>query len=114
MTDQLVKQDANGNDGCLMKGKPKKSPREKDLTSRYLPAAWTKIASNRANASPREQGSRAGAIEPTANTRSEEQSGIDIDNLPLGEVTQVYSRYSEVLCEEKTFLCVAQDTLSNQ
>lgn len=48
----------------------------------------------------------------TALMRAQEQSGADIERLPIGEVIQVFSLYSEVQHEGTTYLCVVRKTLS--
>ena len=96
-----------------MKGKPKKSPREKDMTSRYLAGGMDedRIESGRAvHARNKEPSRRTRADRPDAG--GEEQSGVDIESLPLGEVLQVYSPFSEVGTAASTFLCVVRKTLT--
>jgi ribosome biogenesis GTPase len=48
----------------------------------------------------------------TAMMRAQEQSGADVDQLPVGEVIQVFSLFSEVEHEGATYLCVMRKTLS--
>jgi len=43
--------------------------------------------------------------------RAEEESGADIQTLPIGQVVQVHSIYSDVEHEGKTYLCVVRKTL---
>jgi ribosome biogenesis GTPase len=97
-----------------MKGKPKKSPREKDLTSRYF--------SGNLDEDRVEQGERFGdrsrhfqqrKTEKTAILRAAEESvGGDIDALPVGDVIRVYSLFCEVESAGRTWFCVVRRTLT--
>ncbi len=97
-----------------MKGKPKKSPREKDLTSRYF--------SGRLDEDRVDQQERFGdksknfqqrKTEKTAILRAAEESvGGDIDLLPVGDVIQVYSLFCEIESAGKVWFCVVRRTLT--
>lgn len=93
-------------------GKPKKGPREKDLTSRYFSGD---LDEDRIEAQerfkPRNKTLEQDKILRTALMRAEEESGADIQTLPIGQVIQVHSLFSEVEFEGKTFLCVVRKTL---
>ncbi|HZZ44317.1 MAG TPA: ribosome small subunit-dependent GTPase A [Tepidisphaeraceae bacterium] len=96
-----------------MPGHPKKSSREKDLTSRYLRGD---LDQDRVNAhqrhTTRSRRDQTAKTLRTAIMRAEEPAQLqDIDSLPLGEVVQVFSLFSEVEHDSKTYLCVARRTL---
>lgn len=96
-----------------MKGKPKKSSREKDLTSRYLSGNFDEDrvdSSERFKA--RNKTLQRDKTARTAAARAEEESGADIDTLPVGEVVQVHSLFCDVRHEGKTYLCVIRRTLT--
>jgi ribosome biogenesis GTPase len=98
-----------------MKGKPKKSAREKDLTSRYLSGA---LDEDRLHAQERfgdkSKNFQKRKTEKTALLRmaEEEIPGGDIDVLPVGEVVQVHSLYSDVEHEGTAYLAVVRRTLT--
>src|SRR5215213_11415656 len=96
-----------------MHGKPKKPPREKDLTTRFLAG---NLDEDRVEQSEqfraRNKTLQQDKILRTALLRAEEESGPDLETLPLGEVVQVFSRYSEVVHDGKTYLCVTRKTLT--
>src|SRR3954463_779191 len=49
----------------------------------------------------------------TAMLRAEEQVDLsDLESLPIGQVTQVYSRFCEAEYLEQTYLCVVRKTLT--
>lgn len=97
-----------------MKGKPKKSPREKDLTARYLSG---NLDEDRVEAQQRFTQRSANAeqdkILRTALMRAavEEATG-DIESLPVGEVIQVHSLFSDVAVGDLLYLAVVRKTLS--
>lgn len=96
---------------------PKKSSREKDLTRRYLAGRLEEDVVEQVerfgNKSKHFQKSK---IARTANLRAgkaaEGEAAINPDTLPLGEVVQVFSLYSEVQHEGSTYLCVLRKTLT--
>ncbi len=93
---------------------PKKSGREKDLTGRYFSGHFDEDA--------HKQGERFGGKSKhyqqnknirTAELRANEAQNVaDIDALPLGEVVQVFSLFSEVQFEGNKFLCVVRKTMA--
>ncbi|MDB5357158.1 MAG: rsgA [Phycisphaerales bacterium] len=96
-----------------MKGKPKKGPREKDLTSRYLSGGLDEDrVDQQQRFSARNKNAEQEKIVRTALLRAEEESGVDVETLPLGEVVQVFSVYSEILHEGAKYLAVVRKTLS--
>ncbi|QOV90471.1 ribosome small subunit-dependent GTPase A [Humisphaera borealis] len=95
-----------------MRGKPKKASREKDFTSRYLTGDFDedRVEQNE-TFSERNKTQQHDRMVKTAALR-EEQSGIDFETLPIGEVIQVFSLFSEVAYQGKTYLCVIRRTLT--
>lgn len=95
-----------------MSRKPKKSPREKDLTGRYLSGGLDEDRVERAQQfTARNKGAQQEKTLRTALLRAEEQSGIDIDALPIGEVIQVHSLFCVVRSAGVTYRCVVRRTL---
>ena len=92
---------------------PKKSSREKNLTSRYMAG---RLGEDELPKHIR-YGGRSGKhhtqnkIIRTAELRATEQATADLDALPLGEVQQVFSQYSEVLHDGVIYLCVIRKTM---
>src|SRR3954471_9609696 len=96
-----------------MRGKPKKSPREKDLTSRYLSGGMDEDRVEQGERfKPRNKTAQREKILRTALLRAEEESGVDLESLPVGEVVQVHSLFSDVKYEGTTYLCVTRKTLT--
>lgn len=94
-----------------MSGKPKKGPREKDLTSRYLSGALDEDRLDSLEAFKPSNKERAqGKLVRTSQLRQEE-SAADTSTLPMGRVIQVFSLYCEVEFEGSTYLCVVRKTL---
>jgi ribosome biogenesis GTPase len=97
-----------------MKGKPKKSNREKDLTSRYNDGELDEDRmesiqrfTNRSKYLQRDKTLK------TSLMRAEAQNDpTDINSLPIGQVTMVYSRYCEVEFEGRSWLCQVRKTLT--
>jgi ribosome biogenesis GTPase len=93
--------------------KRRKGPREKDLTSRYLSGGMDEDRVDRTQRfTGRSKNAEQNKILATAMMRAQEQSGVDIDALPVGEVIQVFSLFSEVEHEGQTYLCVVRKTLN--
>jgi ribosome biogenesis GTPase len=97
-----------------MKGRPKKAPREKDLTSRYLSGGMDDEDRIEQSESfkPRNKSLQQDKILRTALLRAEEESGVDLEALPIGEVIQVHSLFSQVEHEGVMHLCVVRKTLT--
>lgn len=93
----------------------RKGPREKDLTRRYMSGDWDE---DRIDAqqrfSDRNKSAEQNKIEKTALLRAAEQSGAELDrqSLPIGQVIQVHSLFSEVQHETGVRLCVVRKTLA--
>ena len=93
--------------------KRRKGPREKDLTSRYMSGGMDEDRVDKTQRfTGRSKNAEQNKILATALMRAQEQSGADIERLPVGEVIQVFSLYSEVQHEGTTYLCVVRKTLS--
>lgn len=97
-----------------MKGKPKKGPREKDLTGRYMSGD---LDEDRVDSSERFKARnkrlQQDKIVRTTRMRAEEDAAaIDPETLPIGEVVQVFSLFSEVEHEGRTIRCVVRKTLT--
>jgi ribosome biogenesis GTPase len=92
----------------------RRKTRENNLTQRYLDG---EMDSGDLGAQQR-FGSRskdfeAGKILKTALLRAQEQSDLDVQSLPTGDVFQVFSLFSEVRAEDgKLYQCVVRKTLS--
>jgi ribosome biogenesis GTPase len=90
---------------------PKKSPRAKDVTSEYLNGSLDDDRlDNHERFTERSKHGQANKTLKTAQARAAEPN--DIDDLPIGEVTQVFSLFCEVLHAGGSVLCVVRKTLS--
>jgi putative ribosome biogenesis GTPase RsgA len=96
-----------------MSGKPKKGPREKDLTSRYLSGGLDEdqVEDAQEHLKPRNKLREQEKLLRTSAIRAAEESGVDVEALPIGQVIQVYSRYCEVEHDGTIFLCVVRKTV---
>ena len=93
---------------------PKKQGREKDLTGRYLSG---NLDTDEMRSAQRFGGKskhyQQNKTIRTAELRAAEPQAIaDIEALPLGEVVQVFSLFSEVQHEGKKYLCVVRKTMA--
>src|SRR5689334_21178878 len=98
-----------------MKGKPRKSPREKDITSRYLSGGLDEDrVEQQQRFSDRNKHAQANKILRTAAMRVSDDQGAagDVSVLPVGEVVQVYSRFIDVRHDGQTYLCTVRKTLN--
>src|SRR4029079_4481509 len=86
----------------------------KDLTSRYLSGGMDEDrVEQQERFTPRSKNAEQNKILKTAMMRAEEQASIDDpESLPVGEVIQVFSLYSEVEHEGTAYLCVVRKTLT--
>ena len=95
-------------------GRPKKGPREKDLTARYLSGGMDE---DRVDAvqrfGKRSKFHQQNKILRTAELRAEDQAlAGDVETLPVGLVVQVYSLYVEVeAADGRPWLCTVRKTL---
>jgi len=87
-----------------MQGKPKKSPREKDLTSRYFGGGFDedRVDQNE-QFKARNKNLQHDKMTKTAEMRADGAAAADVESLPIGEVVQVFSLFSEVEHEGKVF-----------
>ncbi len=97
-----------------MGGKPKKSPREKDLTSRYLGGGFDEDRIEQEQKfSKRSKFAVQNKLERTAAMRAAEEAFEgDASALPIGEVVQVYSLFCDVESAGQMHLCVVRKTLA--
>src|SRR5687768_15487369 len=92
----------------------RKSTREKDLTSRYLSGGMDEDrVEQQERFTGRSKNAEQNKILKTAMMRAaEEEAAGDVESLPVGEVIQVFSLYSEVEHEGTPYLCVLRKTLT--
>ena len=96
-----------------MKGKPKKNQRQKDLTAKYLAGDIDEDRVDQLQRfSERSKRHQQNKTRRTAARRAQEDSGADIETLPIGQVVTVYSLYVEVEHENTLYLCVVRKTLT--
>jgi len=98
-----------------MKGKPKKGPREKDITSRYLSGGMDedRIEQQQRFTDRSKHAQRDKMMKTTAMREAADgAAAADLDALPVGEVVQVFSLFNEVGHAGTTYLCVVRKTLS--
>src|SRR3954463_7855400 len=96
-------------------GRPRKSPREKDLTSRFLSGGMED--EDRVGAqqrfSSRNKNAQQDKMLKTFLMRAEQEAAAgDVTALPTGEVIQVFSLFCEVEHGGRTYLCVVRKTLT--
>jgi ribosome biogenesis GTPase len=91
-------------------------PRDKSLTDRYNSGALAeepdKDKQERFGA--RSKNAEMDKILRTALLRAEENSDADVNALPVGQVFQVYSLFSEVEYDGRMHLCVVRKTLNRR
>lgn len=93
--------------------KRRQKSRDGNLTGRFLSGELEETdldAQERFGSRSRD--SQAGKMLRTAILRAEEQSDVDVHALPVGQVMQVYSLFSEVETAGKTYQCVVRKTLA--
>ena len=97
-----------------MKGKPKKSPREKDLTARYLAGGMDEDRiEQQERFGDKSKHFQQRKTERTALLRAAEEVNVpDVEALPIGDVVQVHSLFSEVEFGGKVLLCVVRRTMT--
>jgi ribosome biogenesis GTPase len=90
--------------------------RETNLTERFLSGELDQDESETAQErfGSRSRDAEAGKILRTTQLRAEEQSDIDVESLPIANVLQVYSLFSEVDVGGKRFVCVVRKTLNKR
>lgn len=83
------------------------------MTSRYLGGDFDEDRIEQAqHFTQRSKNAQQNKIIKTTNQRAEEAAADDLPALPLGEVIQVYSLYSEVIHEQIVYLAVVRKTLA--
>jgi ribosome biogenesis GTPase len=97
-----------------MHGKPKKSPREKDLTARYFSGNLDEDRVEQAERfGDRSRHFQQRKTEKTALLRAAEEAlSGDIDSLPVGDVIRVHSLFCEVESAGRVWICVVRRTLT--
>ncbi|HEV2295853.1 MAG TPA: ribosome small subunit-dependent GTPase A [Tepidisphaeraceae bacterium] len=97
-----------------MKGKPKKGPREKDLTSRYMSGGMDedRVEKQERFTDRSKHAQHNKMMKTTAMRDAADGAAADAAALPVGEVVQIFSLYSEVQHGDTTYLCVVRKTLS--
>jgi ribosome biogenesis GTPase len=92
--------------------KRRKKDREQDVTGRYLAGDFDDDAVEvEQRFSARSKNAQQDKIVRTAALRAE-QASADLTSLPIGEVIQVHSLFSEVERNRITYLCVTRKTLN--
>ncbi|HSU68072.1 MAG TPA: ribosome small subunit-dependent GTPase A [Tepidisphaeraceae bacterium] len=91
-----------------------RKPREKDLTGRFLSGALDEVDLDVGQRfGSRSKDAQMSKMLRTALLRAEEQSGGDVQALPVGQVFQVYSLFVEIQSEGKLYQCVVRKTLNS-
>lgn len=92
----------------------KKGPREKDMTARYMSGDFDDDRVERQQRfSDKSKHHQQRKIEKTTLMRlAGSEAAVDPETLPVGQVVQVYSLFSEVKSEGQTYLCVVRKTLN--
>jgi ribosome biogenesis GTPase / thiamine phosphate phosphatase len=91
----------------------RKKARESNLTGKYLSGELDEVDIDvQERFGARSRDFQAGKILKTALLRAEQQSDIDVQSLPVGDVIQVFSLFSEVHVDGKLYRCVVRKTLS--
>lgn len=94
-------------------GRPRKAPREKDLTSRFLSGGMDEDrVEGQQRFSSRNKNAQQDKMLKTFLMRAEQEAAGDVEALPVGEVIQVFSLFCEVSHGGRTYLCVVRKTLS--
>lgn len=93
-----------------MRGKPKKPPREKDLTSRFMSGDFDEDRVEQSEQfKERNKTLQQDKIQKTTALR---EGSADTETLPIGEVVQVFSLYTEVQFDGRTYLCIVKRTMT--
>jgi ribosome biogenesis GTPase len=97
-----------------MKGKPKKSPREKDVTSRFKAGDLDddRLDNNQRFSSKSKHRQDDKTLKTSLMRAAEAAADVDAQTLPIGQVVQVYSMFCDVEHEKTTWLCVVRKTLT--
>ncbi|MDB5297369.1 MAG: ribosome small subunit-dependent GTPase [Phycisphaerales bacterium] len=96
-----------------MPGKPKKPPRQKDMTERFRSGDFDEDRVEQGEQfKARNKTLQSDKMAKTAELREGGVADLNIDALPAGEVVQVYSLYTEVLHAGKVYRCTVRRTLT--
>src|SRR3954452_7285820 len=97
-----------------MRGKPKKQPRQKDLTDDYLSGSLDedRIESQQRFTDRAKHSQRERMLKTATMREDDAQAAGDIDALPVGQIVQIHSLYCDVKHEEKTYSCVVRKTMT--
>jgi ribosome biogenesis GTPase len=102
----------------------RKKPRENDLAERYRAGDFDKQEmyeededqsqrfSNRNKNAEQDKIEKTGALRAALLAAAEAADPLEVEKLPRGQVTLVYSLFSEVESQGQTFLCVTRKTMS--
>lgn len=92
----------------------RRKPSNRQLTNRFLSGEIDEDdeLETQERFSARSKHAQMSKILRTALLRAEEQSDVEIESLPIGEVVQIFSLYSEVESQGRSYLCVMRKTLS--
>ena len=95
-------------------GRPRKAPREKDLTSRFLSGGMDEDrVETQQRFSSRNKNAQQDKMLKTFLMRAEQEAAAgNVDALPVGEVVQVFSLFCEVEHGGRDYLCVVRKTLA--
>src|SRR5947208_742929 len=96
----------------IMPGK-RKSSREKNLTSRYFAGRMDddRIEQRQRFSQRSKHRQQDRTLKTTLMRAAEEEAQVDLANLPVGEVIQIHSLFSDVLHDGRPYLCVVRKTL---
>ncbi len=99
-------------DSHLVNGRPKRSPREKDLTSRYLSGSMDEDrVEQQQRFTDRNKQAQQNRIEKTTQQREDAGGAADIEALAIGDVIQVHSLFTQVEHAGRVVRCVTRKTL---
>ena len=96
-------------------GRPRKAPREKNLTSRFLSGGMQdedRVESQQRFSSRNKNAQQEKMLKTFLMRAEAEAADGDVAALPTGEVVQVFSLFSEVEHAGRTYLCVVRKTLA--
>lgn len=95
-----------------MKPRPPKPPRKGDQTDELLRGSDEQVSEHHEQFGDREKHTQHRKMARTAALRAEGAMADDIESLPIGQVTQVYSHYFQVDSPAGSRLCVVRKTLA--
>src|ERR1700722_19075180 len=97
-----------------MSGRPRKAPREQDLTSRFFSGDFDEDShKTKQRFTDRSKNAEQVKIEQTGLLRAAESGHVaDLESLPIGQVIEVYSLFCNVEFQGEIWLCVVRKTLN--